>query len=93
MAATVGARTPLLTGLRAGVLIILWLVVAFVMAPTLGLYYELLAAWYTLPSLGLVFAYCLSHRSRMTATLAVVATIVVVLLIGLATVFPKGSAV
>jgi RsiW-degrading membrane proteinase PrsW (M82 family) len=53
----------------------------------------LVVAWYTLPSLVLVYAYCLSHRSRSTTILAVVATVVVVLLIGLAAVFPKGSAV
>ena len=63
------------------------------MQPSLGVYYESLAAWYTLPSLVLVYAYCLSHRSRSTTILAVVATVVVVLLIGLAAVFPKGSAV
>ena len=61
-------------------------------APSLGLYYERLAAWYTLPSLGLVYAYCVSHRSRSTAILAVFVTIAVVLVIGFAAIFPKGSA-
>jgi hypothetical protein len=92
MTATVDARTPRITGPRVGVLIVLWLAFVYVTAPTLGLYYELLAASYTLPSLGLVYAYCLSHRSRTTAILAVVATIVVILVIGFAAVFPKGSA-
>ena len=59
---------------------------------SVGLYYELLAASYTLPPLGLVYAYCMSHRSRSTMILAVIATIAVVLLLGLAAVIPKGSA-
>ena len=59
------------------------------MQPSFGAYYESLAASYTLPSLGLVYVYCISHRSRATAILAVVATIGVVLLIGSAAVFPK----
>jgi hypothetical protein len=92
MTATVDARTPRITGLRVGVLSVVWLAFVCVMTPTLGLYYELLAAWYTLPSLALVYAYCLSHRSRTTAILAAVATVIAVLLIGFATVFPKGSA-
>ena len=69
-----------------------WLVFAFLLAPSLGLYYEVLAAWLTLPPLGLVYAYCLTHRSRSTATLAVVATVAVVVVMGFAAVFPKGSA-
>jgi len=73
-------------------LIAVWLAFVYVMAPGIGLYYELLAAWYTLPPLGLVYAYCVSHRSRSTSILAVVATVAVVLLIGFAAVFPKGSA-
>ena len=80
------------TGLRVAVLVVVWLAFVYLMQPSFGAYYESLAAWYTLPSLGLVYAYCISHRSRSTAILAVVATIGVVLLIGLAAVFPKGSA-
>jgi hypothetical protein len=90
--ATVGTRTPRITGVRVAVLGVVWLAFVYVMAPSLGLYYELLAAWYTLPSLGLVYAYSLSHRSRSTAILAVFATIAVVLMVGFVAVFPKGSA-
>ena len=78
--------------MRVAVLVIVWLAFAYVMAPRLGLYYERLAASYTLPSLGLVYAYCLSHRSRSTAIIAIFATIAVILGIGFAAVFPKGSA-
>jgi hypothetical protein len=92
MTATAGIRTPRITGLRAAVLVIVWLAFAYVVAPSFGLYYERLAAWYTLPSLGLVYAYCLSHRSRWAAILAVFVTIAGVLVIGFAAVFPKGSA-
>ncbi len=92
MTSTVHARTRV-TGLRVAVLVVVWLAFVDVMHSSLGAYYEQLAAWYLLPSLGLVYAYCVTHRSRSTAILAVVATIVVVLLIGLAAVFPKGSAV
>ncbi len=73
-------------------LVSVWLAFVYVMAPSLGLYYERLAAWYTLPPLGLVYAYCISHRRRSTAILAVVATIITLLLLGLSAVFPKGSA-
>jgi uncharacterized metal-binding protein len=92
MTSTTRTPTPLITGLRVAVLVIVWLAFVYVMAPSLGLYYERLAAWYTLPSLGLVYTYCISHRRRSTAILAVVATIVTVLLLGFAAVFPKGSA-
>jgi hypothetical protein len=92
MTATVETRTSRITGLRVAVLVVVWLAFVYVLAPSLGLYYELLAAWYTLPSLGLICAYCLSHRSRSTAILGIFATIAVVLVIGFAAVFPKGSA-
>ena len=74
-------------------LVVAWLAFVYLMQSSLGIYYESLAALYTLPPLGLVYAYCGTHRSRSTAILAVVATVVVVLLIGFAVVLPKGSAV
>jgi hypothetical protein len=40
----------------------------------------------------LILAYCASHRSGATASLAVAAILVTVLIIGFAIVFPKGSA-
>jgi uncharacterized metal-binding protein len=93
MTPTGSGRSTHITGLRVTALIIVWLVVVFLVAPPLGLYYETLAAWYVVPPLGLMYAYCLSHRSRATAVLAVVATVVAVLIIGFAFVIPKGSAV
>ena len=92
MTSTAQTRTRI-TGPRVAVLVIAWCAFVYVMQSSLGVYYESLAALYTVPPLCLVYAYCVTHRSRSTATLAVVATIVVVLLIGLAAVFPKGSAV
>ena len=92
MTSTAQTRTRI-TGPRVAVLVIAWLAFVYVMQSSLGIYYESLAALYTLPSLGLVYAYCVSHRSRSTVILAIVATIVVVLLVGLAAVLPKGSAV
>ena len=92
MTSTAQTRTRI-TGLRVAVLVVAWLAFVYVMQPSLGVYYEALAAWYTLPSLGVVYAYCISHRSRSTAILAIVASIVVVLLIGSAALLPKGSAV
>ena len=92
MTSTTRTPTPLITGRRVAVLVVAWLAFVYVIAPTVGLYYERLAAWSTLPSLGFVYAYCISHRSRSTAILAVVATVVTVLLLGLSAVFPKGSA-
>lgn len=86
------ARSSPITGPRVMALIIVWLAVVFLAAPAIGLYYEVLAACYTIPSLGLIYAYCVSHRSRATAYIAVVATLVAVLVIGFAMVFPKGSA-
>ena len=61
MTAPIGTRIPRITALRVAVLVIVWLACVYVMAPSLGLYYERLAAWYALPSLGLVYAYCMSH--------------------------------
>ncbi len=82
-----------IAGFRIATLVIAWLAFVYVMQSSLGVYYESLTAWYTLPSLGLVYAYCVTHRSRWTAIVAVVATVVVLLLIGFAAVLPKGSAV
>jgi len=61
-----------------------WLVVAFLVADSLGLYYEAQASLYLLPPLVLVYGYSLSHPRRATALIAFVATVVVVLAIGLA---------
>jgi hypothetical protein len=77
---------------RIAALVALWLAVAILVASTLGLYDEALAAWVTVPALGLILAYCASHRSRATATLAVMAILATVLIIGFAIVIPKGSA-
>lgn len=82
-----------MTGGRVTTLIIIWLAVVYLAASPLGLYYETLAALYTVPPLVLIYTYCLSHRSRATALLAVVATVVAVLIVGFAIVIPKGSAV
>ena len=92
MTSTAQTRTRI-TGLRITALVVAWRAFVYLMQSSLGIYYESLAALYTLPPLGLVYAYCVTHRSRSTAILAVVATIVVILLIGLAAVIPKGSAV
>jgi len=73
---------PWLTGPRVLVLIAGWLVVAFLAANSLGLYFEAQASLYLLPPLALVYGYCLSHPHRTTAVLALVATVVVVLAIG-----------
>ena len=81
-----------LTGPRALALIAGWLLVAFLAAPSLGLYYEGRASLYLLPPLVLVDGYCLSHRRRATAVLALITTIVVVLTIALAWVIPKATA-
>ena len=54
MTSTTRTPTPLITGLRVAVLVIVWPAFVYVMAPSLGLYHERLAAWYTLPPLGLV---------------------------------------
>ena len=85
-------RSSPLTGVRVTTLIIIWLAVVFLAAPPLGLYYETLAAWYTVPPLGLIYAYCVTHRRRATASLAAIATVVAALAIGFAVVIPKGSA-
>jgi hypothetical protein len=85
-------RSSAVTGARVGTLIVLWLAVVYLAAAQIGLYYEPLAIVYVVPPLALIDAYCLSHRSRATAYLAVAATIVAVLIIGFAIVIPKGSA-
>ena len=88
------ARSPSspITAVRVATLIITWLVVVFLAAPRLGLYYEALAAWYAVPPLGLVYAYCVAHRCRATGLLALVATLVAVLVIGFAIMIPKATA-
>ena len=92
MTQTAPSRSSPITGVRVTTLIIIWLAVVFLAAPSLGLYYEPLAACYTVPLLGLTYAYCVSHRRRATALLAVVATVVAVLVIGFAIVIPKATA-
>ena len=81
-----------ITAVRVATLIIIWLAVVFLAAPRLGLYYEALAAWYAVPPLGLVYAYCVAHRCRATGLLALVATLVAVLVIGFAMMIPKATA-
>jgi len=80
-----------LTGPRVVALITGWLLVAFLAAPSLGLYYEARASLYLLPPLIFVYGYCLSHPRRTTATLALIVTFLVVLGIGVAWVIPKAS--
>ena len=81
-----------ITGRRVAALGVGWLLVVYLAAPVVGLYYEPLAALYTVPPLVLIYAYGLSHRSPATAALAGVATVVAVLIVGFAIVIPKGSA-
>ena len=85
-------RSTPVTGVRVAILIVVWLAVIYLAAPRFGLYFETLAGLYTVPPLALVYAYCLSHQRRATATLAVAATVVAVFIIGFALVIPKGSA-
>jgi len=79
------------TGLRVTTLIIIWLAIVYLAAPSLALYYETLAAWCTVPPLLLIYAYCLSHRHGASALLAVVATAVALLAIGFAIAIPKAT--
>lgn len=92
MTQTSAGRSSSITGLRVVALVIIWLGIVYMAAAPLGLYYETLAAWYTIPALALVYTYCIAHRGRATAYVAVVATLVVVLIVGIAAVFPEGSA-
>jgi hypothetical protein len=85
------SRSSPMTGVRVAILSIIWLAVVSLAAPPLGFYYETLAAWYTVPLLGLTYAYCVAHRRRATALLAVVATVAAVLTIGFANVIPKAT--
>lgn len=83
-----------ITGLRVALLILVWLgVVVFVLAPRAGLYYQGYAAWLVLPPLGLIYLYCVAHRCRASAALAVVASAVAALVIVLAAVLPQATAV
>ena len=81
-----------ITGVRVTALIIVWLAAVSLAAPPLGLYYEALAAWYAMPLLGLIYAYCASHRHRATALLAVVATVAAACAIGFAIAIPRATA-
>ena len=78
---------------RLAALIGVWLGVVLVAAPRVGLYYQTFAAWLVLPPLGLIYVYCLSHRGRASAVLAVTATATAALVIALAIVMPQASAV
>ncbi len=83
-----------ITGFRVALLILVWLgVVVFVLAPRAGLYYQACAAWLALPPLGLIYVYCVTHRDRASAVLAVVASAVAALVIALAAVLPQATAV
>lgn len=92
MTKTAQSQASAITGVRVTALIIVWLAVVYLAAPRLGVYYEALAVSYVVPTLGLIYSYCISHRGRATAYLAVVATVVAVVVIGFAVVIPKGSA-
>jgi hypothetical protein len=85
------SRSSPITGVRVATVSVIWLAVVSLAAPLFGLYYETLAAWYTVPLLGLTYAYCVAHRRRATALLVVVATVVAVLIIGFAIVIPKAT--
>jgi len=87
------ARSSPLTGVRVTVLVLAWLVVALALAPRAGLYYEALAAWLTFPPLCLIYAYPASHRRRYSAVVAVAATAVAMLVVGLAVLMPHATAV
>ncbi len=93
MSRSVPDRSSPITGFRVAVLILVWVGVDLALAPRGGLYYEALAASLTLPPLGLIYAYCLSHPRRDSAALAIVATAVAALIIALAIVMPQASAV
>jgi hypothetical protein len=80
-----------MTGARVATLSIIWLAVVSLAAPRFGLYYETLAAWYVVPLLGLTYAYCVAHRRRATALLAVATTVVAILVVGFAIVIPKAT--
>ena len=85
------SRSSPITGVRVATVTIIWLAVVSLAAPPFGLQYATLAAWYTLPLLGLTYAYCVAHRRHATAVLAVVAKGVAVLVIGFAIVIPKAT--
>jgi hypothetical protein len=53
MTRTAPSRSSPITGVRVTTLSIIWLAVGNLAAPPVGLYYETLAAWYTVPLLGL----------------------------------------
>ncbi len=87
-----GGSSPV-TGIRVVTLAGAWVAVVAVAGPSVGLYYATFASWAVVPPLGLVYAYCASHRGRATARLAIVATAVAAVVIGLATLLPEATAV
>jgi hypothetical protein len=80
------------TAIRMAILASAWVAVVVLAGPSLGLSYATFATWAVVPPLGLVYAYCASHRSRAAARLAAVATVAAVLVIGLAIVTPEATA-
>jgi hypothetical protein len=82
-----------ITGFRVTVVILVWLGVVFLLAPRGGLYYLAFAAWLVLPPLGVIYVYCVTHRGRASARLAVIASAVAALVIALAAVLPQATAV
>lgn len=80
-----------MTGRRVVATIAGWLVVASLAAPSLGLYYESRAFLYVVPPLVLIYGYCLSRPRRATALLALIATVVALLAVGLVMLIPKAA--
>ncbi len=86
-----GPRSSRITGPRVAVLVVGWLAVASLAAPSLDLYYEARASLFLAPPLVLTYVYCLSHPRRATALLAVLATVAAVLTIGFVLLIPKAA--
>jgi hypothetical protein len=91
MAQTVRRASSPIAGSRLTTLIVIWLAVVYLAAPPFALYYETAAAWYTVPPLLLIYAYCLSHRHGASALLAVVPTAVAFSRFGFAIAIPKAA--
>jgi predicted PurR-regulated permease PerM len=83
--------TSSITGPRVATLVAGWLVIAFLVVPSLGLFYAERAAFYLFPPLVLIDAYCMTHRRRAAALLAVIVTVVVVLAVALVALIPKAA--